>query len=153
MEKILEIDLNDKEKLFETYNSKKVSKELIQYMIDSMPKLKKNDTLKIIINNNLKEKIRGAELIKKALDEACEKNEFRFHSTNVKQFSFLIMGIFALGLSTIVKIDVLKEVVIIGAWVLLWDALEMEIVDDLITKKKRKILKKLLDSEFIENIK
>ena len=51
-----------------------------------------------------------------------------------------------------IHFDVLKEVVIIGAWVLLWDAVEMEIVDDLVNRKKKKILKRLLSSEFIENI-
>ena len=54
--------------------------------------------------------------------------------------------------SSIIKFDVLKEVVIIGAWVLLWDAVEIEIVDDIINRKKKKALEKLLSSEFIENI-
>lgn len=152
MEKILEIDLDKKEDLFECYNKKKVSKELIQYMIDSMPRLKKGDTLKVVINNNIKGNIKCAELIKQALDDSVVKNEFRFHNNNVKQFSFLIMGIIALGLSSIIKFDVLKEVVIVGAWVLLWDAVEMEIVDDIVNRKKKKILVKLLSSEFIENI-
>ena len=45
-----------------------------------------------------------------------------------------------------------KEVVIIGAWVLLWDAVEMELVDDISNRKKKNTLKKILSSEFIENI-
>jgi hypothetical protein len=152
MEKILEIDLDTKEDLFECYNKKKISKELIQYLIDSTPRLKKNDTLKVVINNRIKGNIRCSELIKKALDDSVEKNEFKFHYNNIKQFSFLIMGIFALVLSSFVKIEVFKEVIIVGAWVLLWDAVEMEIVDDLVNRKKKKILKRLLSSEFIENI-
>ena len=64
MEKILEIDLDKKEDLFDCYNKKKVSKELIQYILDSTPKLKKGDTLKVVINNGIKGNIKCAELIK-----------------------------------------------------------------------------------------
>ena len=153
MEKILEIDLDKKEDLFECYNKKKVSKELIKYMIESIPALKKGDTLKVVINNNMKDNIKCAELIKRALDDSVEKNEFKFHRNNTKQLSFLIMGVLALGLSSIIEFEVLKEVVIVGAWVLLWDAVELEIVDDISNRKKKSIYKKLLESEFIENIK
>ena len=152
MEKILEIDLEKKEDLFDCYNKKKVSKELIQYILDSIPKLKKGDTLKVVINNSIKGNIKCAELIKKALDENFIKNEYKSHTNNVKQLSFLIIGVIALCFSSIIKFDVLKEVVIIGAWVLLWDAVEIEIVDDIINRKKKKALEKLLSSEFIENI-
>ena len=54
MEKILELDINKESDLFETYNNKKISRELIQYMVDSFPRMKKNDTLKIVINNGIK---------------------------------------------------------------------------------------------------
>ena len=153
MEKILEIDINSTDDLFERYNGKKVSKELIQYMIEAFPRMKKNDTLKVIINNNLKGNIRCSEIIKQAIDEACEKSDFRFHKTNMKQFSFLFLGILALIIASIITFDVIKEVVIIGAWVLLWDAVEMELVDDISNRKKKNTLKKILSSEFIENIK
>lgn len=152
MEKILEIDLDKKEDLFDCYNKKKVSKELIQYILDSTPKLKKGDTLKVVINNGIKGNIKCAELIKKALDDSFIKNEYKSHTNNVKQLSFLIMGVIALCLSSIIKFEVLKEVVIIGAWVLLWDAVEIEIVDDIVNKKKKIAIQKLLSSEFVENI-
>lgn len=152
MEKILEIDLDSKEDLFENYNKKKVSKELIQYMVDAMPRMKRKDKLKVVINNRIKGNIRCAELIKQAIDEACVRSDFRFHNTNIKQISFLIVGIIALILASVIKGDILKEIVIIGAWVLLWDAVEMEIVDDISNRKRKKILEKILSSEFVENI-
>ena len=152
MEKILEIDINKESDLFETYNNKKVSRELIQYMVDSYPKMNRDDTLKIVINNNIK-KVRCAELIKMELDEACRRSDFRFHNTNLKQLSFLIIGVIALVVASFIDWDVIKEVVIIGAWVLLWDAVELEIVDDISNRKKKKIYKNLLKSEFVENIK
>lgn len=153
MEKILEIDLDSTENLFECYNKKKISRDLIQYMIDATPRLKKGDTLKVVINNNMKGNIRCSELIKKALDDACARSDFRFHLTNMKQIWFLILGVIALLIASVVDWEILKEIVIIGAWVLLWDVVEMEIVDDINNRKKKKILKKILSSEFIENIK
>ena len=153
MEKILRLDIETKEDLFERYNGEKVSKELVQYMVDSFPRMKKNDKLKVVINNKIRGNFRCAEVIKHALDEAVAKNDFRFHNTNLKQLTFLVMGIIALIVASVIDVDVLKEIVIIGAWVLLWDVVEMEIVDDINNRKKKRILKKILSSEFIENIK
>ena len=153
LEKILEIDLDSTEDLFECYNKKKVSKDLIQYMVDAMPRLKKNDTLKVVINNRIKGNVKCAELIKKAIDDACARNDFRFHLTNMKQIWFLILGVIALLVASVIDGEILKEIVIIGAWVLLWDVVEMEVVDDINNRKKKRILKKILSSEFVENIK
>lgn len=41
MEKILQIDLESKEDLFEKYNKNIVSKELIEYIIKATPHFKK----------------------------------------------------------------------------------------------------------------
>lgn len=153
MEKIIEIDLDNEDDLFECYNKKKISRDLIQYMIDSMPRLKRNDKLKVVINNKIKGNIRCAELIKQAIDEACDRSDFRFHYTNMKQIWFLILGVIALLVASVIDGEILKEIVIIGAWVLLWDVVEMEVVDDINNRKKKRTLKKILSSEFVENIK
>lgn len=113
MEKILEIDIDSKEELFERYNCKKVSKDLIQYMVDAFPRMKKNDTLKVVINNKIKGNVRCSELIKQALDETCEKSDFRFRNMNVKQLSFLILGVIALILASVIKVDVIKELLLL----------------------------------------
>ena len=67
-------------------------------MIDSVPRLRKNDTLKVVINNSIKGNIKCAELIKQALDDACERNEFKFHNTNFCKELELIFGIDCLKL-------------------------------------------------------
>ena len=153
LEKILEIDVDNVDDLFECYNKKKISRELIKYMINYMPKLKRNDTLKVVINNKIKGNVRCGELIKQALDEACIHNDSRFYDTTLKQIWFLILGVIFLLISYVIDVEILKEIIIIGAWVLLWDVVEMEIVDDINNRKKRRILKKILSSEFVENIK
>ena len=151
MERILEIDIDKKECLFCVYNKKKVSKELIRYIIESFPKMKKNDTLKVVINNRIGNNIRCSELIKKGLDETLAMNDWNFHKSNIKQISFLSLGIVALIVASVIKIDILKEIVIIGAWVLLWNVVEMELVDDILNRKRKKTLEKILSSDFVEN--
>ena len=150
MEKILEIDINDKEDLFEKYNEKKISKELIKYIIDNTPKFKKNDKMKVIINNNLKDKMFVSELIKKELDSEVARNEYKFTYNNRKQIVYFILGVAALVLSTFINIEILEEIILIGAWVVLWDMVELELQDDISNRKKKYILKKLLTGEFEE---
>lgn len=150
MEKILEIDINDKEDLFEKYNEKKISKELIKYIIDNTPKFKKNDKMKVIINNNLKDKMFVSELIKKELDSEVDRNEYKFTYNNRKQIVYFISGVAALVLSTFINVEILEEIILIGAWVVLWNMVELEIDDDINYIKKKRILKKILNSEFEE---
>ena len=150
MEKILEIDINDKEDLFEKYNEKKISKELIKYIIDNTPKFKKDDKIKVIINNNLKDKMFVSELIKKELDSEVARNEYKFTYNNRKQIVYFISGVAALVLSTFINIEILEEIILIGAWVVLWNMVELEIDDDINYIKKKRILKKILNSEFEE---
>lgn len=150
MEKIVEIDIDSSSDLFEQYNKKKISKELIRYLIDATPKVTKNDTLKVVINNRMKEDIKCAELIKKALDAELMSNEYKFVHTNRRQLLFFILGVMALGISALIEAEIIKEIILIGAWVLLWDMVELEIDDDISNRKKKMILRKLLVSEFEE---
>ena len=150
MEKTLVIDLDSREDFYEVYDNSKISKELISYMIKASSKFKKKDKVKVIINNNFGGEENCTSLIKEALLQECANNEYKFHRNNLKQISFFIFGAIALVLSTIVKVEILKEIILIGAWVFLWDMVELEIVDDMSNRKKKKILKKLLSSQFIE---
>ena len=150
MEKIVEIDIDGIDDLFERYNKKRISKDLIRYLIDSTPTLKRRDPLRVIKNNNLGENISCAELIKKALDAEVASNEYKFIYTNKKQMLFFVFGVFALGISTFIEMPILKEIILIGAWVVLWDMVELELQDDISNRKKKYILKKLLTGEFEE---
>ena len=150
MEKVIEVDIDSSDDLFDQYNKNKVSKDLIRYLLEETPDIKKGDSLKVIIRNGMKENIKCAELIKKGLDDEAKSNDYKFMYTNRKQLLFLILGVMALGLSAIVDSEIMKEIIVIGAWVLLWDMVELEIDDDITNRKKKRILKILLASEFEE---
>ena len=150
MKKVIRVDLYNEDSLYEMYNYKKVSKDLIKYLIDNASKVKDDDELEVNVYKHFEKKDKCIEFIKNGLQEELDNNEYRFHITNVKQASFFVVGAFALILSTLINIEVIKEIVLIGAWVLLWNMVEMEIVDEISMRRKKKALRKLLNSEFTE---
>ena len=151
MEKILQIDLESKEDLFEKYNKNIVSKELIEYIIKATPHFKKGDSIKIIINNRIKDQEKCIPLIIEGLQKEYNNNIFNHHRNSFKQLSFLILGIITLFVSTLINTSILKEIISIGGWVLIWEMVESEIFDDISNKTQRRILEKLLNSEIVEN--
>ena len=151
MEKIIEIDLTKEEDLFEKYNQKQLSNELIEYILkEASLKLNKEDTITIIINNytnnqNIKE-----------LLETKFKNEYNM--TALKQMRnifiqlvYLLVGMLALFISAMVKDTIFKEIVLIGGWVLIWYMVEIGIFSDNELRRKRKLLKRLLNGKINEN--
>lgn len=148
-EKIIKIDLVSKEDLYEKYNKNNVSRELIDYIIENSINLMKKDKIKIVIDNQLEEK--AIPLIIEGLKREYNKCILNYNKSNFKQIVYLIVGIIALFISTLIEKTVLKEIVLIGGWVLIWTMVELEISYDIQNKHRRKILKKLLHSEIIEN--
>lgn len=150
MERIIEIDLKSKEDLFDRYNKNKVSKELIEYILSEITTYNKNDTYKIIINNSIKGQKEINSLIKEGLIREYNKNIDKYDQNNIRQLIFFIMGIIALFISILTDSVILKELADVGVWVLFWYIIEVELFEDKENRKKRNIIKKLLDSEFIE---
>ena len=150
MEKVIEIDLLDTDSFFETYNRKKVSKELINYLISEGQSLKKEDKVKIIINDCMDGDIDCIKLIKEGMKQEYSICYKRHQNICIKQLIYLICGVDILFLSTLIDAEIFREVVVIFGWVLLWSMFELEIFSDVDSKKRRIILNKLLDSEYEE---
>ena len=151
MEKIIEIDIQNENNFFETYSRKKVSKELINYLVESCNDLKKNDTIKIILNDFAEKNIDCEKLIKEGLKNEYDITYKKQKRINLKQLTYLVFGVATLFLSTLITEVILREVLLIFGWVFIWYLFEYEIFSDVDIKKRRRILKKLLESEFKEN--
>lgn len=151
MEKIIEIDLTKEEDLFEKYNQKQLSNELIEYILkEASLKLNKEDTITIIINNYT-----NNQNIKELLET---KFENEYNMTALKQMRnlfvqlvYLLVGMLALFISAMVKDTIFKEIVLIGGWVLIWYMVEIGIFSDNELRRKRKLLKRLLNGKINEN--
>ena len=74
------------------------------------------------------------------------------HYNNIRQLILFIIGLILLILSMTIEIDLLKEILLIGSWVPIWEAFDSELFLDFNEKTKRKILKKLMKSKITENM-
>lgn len=147
MEKIINIDIVDIKDLTEKFDNNKVSKDLINYIIDETLNYKKYDNIKININSYLNEKIDILKLIKEGIKyQYIQSLNTHFHNSLI-QIIYLIIGAFALFLSSILEGEIFQEVILIGGWVLIWTLSEMILFSDVKERKKRKALRKLLNSK------
>lgn len=148
MEKIIEIQLKNVEDLYSKYNKKHLSKELTSYLIESTPKFTKKDKIKIIIDSDLEDScipfIIGG--LKKEYNLSLIRNE----KTNLTQITYFLIGVIILFIYTLINDSIFKEVLLIGAWFLIGRIVEIELLYDSNSRKKRRILKKLINSEFVE---
>ena len=152
MEQIIEIDLTNKHNLIDKYNEKKVSHGLIEYIIKQAEETNLYNDTKIIINKKCHIDEDCTKLIKEGLQEEYNRSLKKRDENNIKQLVFLGLGILFIYLSTLIKNgDVWKEIILITGWVPIWKMIEVEILPDVVGRRKRKIIKKILDSEFIEN--
>lgn len=150
MKKIIEIDLINKEDIFDKYNKKNISNDLIEYIINETLKFDKKEDISFVINNRIEDKEKYIDFIKSGLKKEMEKTKIIHRDNNFIQIIYFVMGIFLLSLSMLVERTILKELILIGGWVLIWEMIEIEIISDMNIFKRRRVLKKLLNSEFIE---
>lgn len=152
MERIIEVDLIDKYDLVEKYNEKIVSKALINYIIDEAMYISKKDTIKIQVSKKFPSAKSCKNLIIDGLKREYDESLELHHRIDLKQYFFLVWGVLALFLSTLIGEDSMwKELLLIASWVPIWEMIDLEIFSDHDESKKRKVLKKLLNSEIIEN--
>lgn len=149
MEKIIEVDIFEEKDLVDNYNRKQVSDKLINYIVNQTPTFRIKDNLKIVINNNIKNTI---DIEKSIIDGFSReyKKSYQIHFQNTMiQLIYLVVGVLIIFLSTLINGEVFREVTLICGWVLIWATVELEIFSDIEGRKRRKKLKKLLNSEII----
>ena len=152
MEQIIEIDLTNKHNLIDKYNENKISHGLVEYIIKQAEELNIHNEIKIIINKKFHIDEDCTKLIKEGLQEEYKRSMKKRDDNNIKQLIFFILGAIFIFLSTLIKTgDVWKEIILITGWVPIWKMIEVEILPDVAGRRKRRYIKKLLNSEFIEN--
>lgn len=150
MEQIIEIDLTNRNNLIDKYNEEKVSHSLIEYIIKQVNDIVLYDEIKIIINNKCTVDEDCVKLIKDGLKEEYNRSLKKRDDNNIKQLIFFILGVFFIYISTLMKTDIVwKEIILITGWVPIWKMIEVEILPDVAGRRKRKIINKILGSEFI----
>ncbi|MBQ7031364.1 MAG: hypothetical protein IJN13_03205 [Bacilli bacterium] len=152
MNKIINIDILKEEFILEKYNTKKVNKNIIEYLIKEARFIAGYKEIKIIINNKCESNINIKEKIIEGLKEEYNIVSKIFYQNNIIQIVMIFLGIGILFLSTLIKNNLIwKEVIIIIGWVPIWKTVDFELGKDFKGRKRKKIIKRLLKSEFIEN--
>lgn len=131
--------------LYEKYNNN-ISKDLFKYLINECRYVK--DDVKVIIYNqtNIKNVDR---LIKDGLNEYLNECKKIDNEYNKKQILFFIIGLIFIMISTLVTYKIINEVIIIAAWVVIWEVVDISFNLDVQSSYGKKIIKKLINSEFI----
>lgn len=151
MEKIIEIDINNKYDLIDKYNEKKLSQELLEYIIKQVALTKKNKQIKIIINKKCHIDKEVTKFIKEGLKEEYNRSLEEYHKNNKKQLFFLFIGTILIFLSTLIEKGLIwKELLLISGWVPIWEMVEVELFPDVESRKERKNIRRLLNSEILE---
>lgn len=151
MEKNIEIYLVDKYDFIQKYNKKKISTDVIDYIIDQAILIGKKENIKIIINKKFEIEQDCSQMIKEGLKEEYNKSLKNHHVRDAKQVGFFILGIIFIFLSTLIEKQMLfKELLLITGWVPIWELVKIELISDMEGRKRRIIIKKLLESEIIE---
>lgn len=151
MEELIEININNKYDFIGKYNENKVSNELLRYIINQTMLINKNKKIKIIINKKVDIDKNSVEMIKEGLKEEYNKSVEERNRNNVKQLIFLFLGMLFIFIATsIERRGMWRELILIIGWVPIWEMVKIELFSDVYGRRKRKIIKRLLDSEIIE---
>lgn len=150
MKKVININLDSEEDLKEKYNSNVVSRDLINYILDQAHFINRKDELEIIVNKNFGEDCVGS--IKTGLRNEYLKASKETRFNNIKQITFLLLGLICLIIYAFLdNIEVVSEILLIGGWILMGEAIEIQLFTDPLIKRNKMILKKILKLDFIEN--
>jgi len=150
MKKVIKINLNSEEDLVDKYNEEHVSKELTDYILKQTHFINKKDEKYVIINKKFEKDSIG--LIKTGLRNECLSAIKQSKFDNIKQITFLLLGLLCLVLYALIdNVEIFSEIILIGGWILIGEAIEIQLFSDAEIKRRKMIIKKILESEFIEN--
>ena len=102
MEQIIEIDLNNKYDFIDKYNEKKLSNEVIEYIVKQAISKKKNRKIKIVINKKCRIDKDITKSIKERLKEEYNCSLKERDRNNIKQLIFFLLGLIFIFLSTLI---------------------------------------------------
>ena len=149
MKKIIEADILDINDFFEKYNKDLVSHDLINYILDNSKDLLENDEVEIVLNKAIDLKLES--ILRNSLKTKYQEEIKEHYYNNKMQVVYFLIGVIMLVISRILNDRALiEELFLIGGWVLIWQTVEIEFFRDTLNHKKRKILKKLINSKITE---
>lgn len=149
MEKIITIDIADKNDLVDVYDRSIVSDKLIKFILTRAEEASHRDTFKIVVKDKCHLDHDVSNLIRSGIKRELDNAVYNHTRTNNRQLISLALGIILLIISTFIESTVITEILAIGAWVALWDAIELAIYSEYRERRTMNRLRKLLNCEII----
>lgn len=147
MEKVIDVDIMDLDDFFSKYNKELVSRELIKFILDNAKEV--DGDITIVLNKKIDKPLE--DILRNSLKTEYNLMIKEHFNNNKMQVIYFLVGIIMLVISRILNDRVLlEELFLIGGWVLIWQTVEIEFFRDIDNKRKRKLLKKLINSKIIE---
>lgn len=150
MEYTIDIDIQDAYDLVEDYDKTKVCRKLIEYIIEEARHADKKAKLKIMIDKKNNFDHDATKLVRDGLEREYKKAKKFHQQENEKQFFEVLVGMGLLYFSTIARVEIIKELLLVGGWVPLWEAIELELFSEAKEKADIALLKRLKECEIDE---
>lgn len=152
MKKIIEIHLLDEDQITQKYNNERISQELIEYLIKEAKTVNKNDEIELLIHNECNTELSYMNMIKQGIEREYEHMVLEHNRINMIQLGLLLIGILFIFLSTIIDTNVIgKEILLITGSVPIWEMIDIELFNESKGRRKKYILKKLMESTITDN--
>ena len=151
MEKVITVDIADKNDLVEKYDRSIVSADLIKFILTQAEQASIRDTFKIIVKDKCHLDHDVSNLIRSGIKIEYDNAVYEHTRNNNRQILSVIIGVILIVISTIIKDPVLGEIFAVGAWVAMWDAIELALYSEYKERRKMNRLRKLLNCEIISD--
>ena len=124
---MINIDIKQIDDLSEKYNDDVVSKDLIHYILNQAKFVNRKEKISINIDLKFQTDIDIIDMIKKSIRKEYLLNLKRSYINDIRQIFFLLFGIICLFLSTVIKHEIVKEIILIGGWILIWEMIDLQL--------------------------
>ena len=149
MEKVITVDIADKNDLVEKYDRSIVSADLIRFILTQAELASHKDTFKIIVKDKCHLDYDVSNLIRSGIKIEYDNAVYEHTRNNNRQILSVIIGVILIVISTFLKDAVLAEIFAVGAWVAMWDAIELALYSEYKERRKMNRLRKLLNCEIV----
>lgn len=148
MKKVIELNLQNKADFYDCYNPKRVSSNVVFYLLQEVHHFSKKDLVEVHIFNSIQEK-NCVVMIQEQLKREYEKCQFRTKRNNLIQLLYFLVGICMLCVSILIdSFFLFDELFLIGGWVFIWSMIEIEIHGDYENNLRKQFLKQLLAATY-----
>ncbi len=151
MEKVITVAIADKNDLVEKYDRSIVSADLIRFILAQAELASHKDTFKIIVKDKCHLDHDVSNLIRSGIKIEYDNAVYEHTRNNNRQILSVIIGVVLIVISTLIKDAVLAEIFAVGAWVAMWDAIELALYSEYKERRKMNRLRKLLNCEIVSD--